>query len=255
MLDLADNPEVVHMPMLCQHCDNAPCETVCPVLATLHTSEGLNAQAYNRCIGTRYCANNCPYKVRRFNWFNYPTREMVDKFDMDLVTLALNPDIVKRSRGVMEKCSFCVQRIQEAKSNALRDSDRQSGEKRQPSNLDELTKAQAEGKHLQPKYVKDGEVKPACQQTCPSDAISFGDLNLMDSKVRKQYEDPRNYSALVEVGTQPAVSYMTKVRNADRGGGHAKDAAGAGHPKEAAGAANGDPGAEPKAQAAPPPGK
>ena len=255
LLDLADNPEVVHMPMLCQHCDNAPCETVCPVLATLHTSEGLNAQAYNRCIGTRYCANNCPYKVRRFNWFNYPTREMVDKFDMDLVTLALNPDIVKRSRGVMEKCSFCVQRIQEAKSNALRDSDRQSGEKRQPSNLDELTKAQAEGKHLQPKYVKDGEVKPACQQTCPSDAISFGDLNLMDSKVRKQYEDPRNYSALVEVGTQPAVSYMTKVRNADRGGGHAKDAAGAGHPKEAAGAANGDPGAEPKAQAAPPPGK
>ncbi|MBM4345214.1 MAG: 4Fe-4S dicluster domain-containing protein [Deltaproteobacteria bacterium] len=215
LLDLADNPEVVHMPMLCQHCDNAPCETVCPVLATMHTSEGLNAQAYNRCIGTRYCANNCPYKVRRFNWFNYPTREMVDKFDIDLVTLALNPDIVKRSRGVMEKCSFCVQRIQEAKSNALRDADRATGEKRQPSNLDELQKNEAAGgKPLQPKYVRDGEVKPACQQTCPSDAITFGDLNLMDSKVRKAYEDPRNYSSLVEVGTQPAVTYMTKVRHA-----------------------------------------
>ena len=215
LLDLADNPEVVHMPMLCQQCDNAPCETVCPVLATMHTSEGLNAQAYNRCIGTRYCANNCPYKVRRFNWFNYPTREMVDKFDMDLVTLALNPDIIKRSRGVMEKCSFCVQRIQEAKSNALRDVDRETGEKRQPSNLEELQKNEAVGgKPLQPKYVKDGEVKPACQQTCPSDAITFGDLNQMDSKVRKAYDDPRNYSSLVEIGTQPAVTYMTKVRNA-----------------------------------------
>ena len=216
LLGLADNPEVVHMPMLCQHCDNAPCETVCPVLATMHTSEGLNAQAYNRCIGTRYCANNCPYKVRRFNWFQYPTREMADKFDPDLVALALNPDLVKRSRGVMEKCSFCVQRIQEAKSAGVRDTDPTSGEHRQPHNLAEIEKAEAAGLKLQPKYIKDGEVTPACQQTCPSEAIVFGDLNQLDSKVRKAYDDPRNYSALVEVGTQPAVSYMTKVRNASR---------------------------------------
>jgi molybdopterin-containing oxidoreductase family iron-sulfur binding subunit len=185
LLDLADNPETVHMPMLCQHCDNAGCETVCPVLATVHTSEGLNAQVYNRCVGTRYCANNCAYKVRRFNWFNYPTREMADKFDLDLVTLALNPDVVKRSRGVMEKCSFCVQRIQETKSDVIR-----------------------EGRAL-----RDGDVVTACQQTCPADAIVFGNINEAGSAVRKAYEDPRNYSALVEVGTQPAVTYMTKVRN------------------------------------------
>jgi molybdopterin-containing oxidoreductase family iron-sulfur binding subunit len=208
------NPEVVHMPMLCQHCDNAPCETVCPVLATVHTSEGLNAQAYNRCIGTRYCANNCPYKVRRFNWFNYPTREMEDKFDMDLVALALNPDIVKRSRGVMEKCSFCVQRIQEAKSEALRPL--AEGGYNQPTNLAEVEKAEAGGKKLQPKYIRDGGVKPACMQTCPSEALVFGDINDPGSKVHKAYMDPRNYSALVEVGTQPAVSYMTKVRNSSR---------------------------------------
>ncbi len=214
LIDLAENPEVVHMPMLCQHCDNAPCETVCPVLATVHTSEGLNAQAYNRCIGTRYCANNCPYKVRRFNWFNYPTREMEDKFDMDLVALALNPDIVKRSRGVMEKCSFCVQRIQEAKSEALRPL--AEGGYNQPTNLAEVEKAEAGGKKLQPKYIRDGGVKPACMQTCPSEALVFGDINDPGSKVHKAYMDPRNYSALVEVGTQPAVSYMTKVRNSSR---------------------------------------
>jgi molybdopterin-containing oxidoreductase family iron-sulfur binding subunit len=215
LLALADNPEVVHMPMLCQQCDNAPCESVCPVLATLHTSEGLNAQAYNRCIGTRYCANNCPYKVRRFNWFNYPTREMEDKFDLDLVALALNPDITKRSRGVMEKCTFCVQRIQEAKSDALRP--RADGSQPEPTNLDEVKKAESEGKKVQPKYVVDGTVKPACAQSCPSEAIVFGDLNDLQSGVRKAYDDPRNYSALVEIGTQPAVTYMTKVRNADRG--------------------------------------
>lgn len=189
LLALAENPEVVHQPMLCQHCDNAPCETVCPVLATVHTSEGLNAQVYNRCIGTRYCANNCPYKVRRFNWFNYPTGDLEGRQDLDLVALALNPDINKRSRGVMEKCSFCVQRIQEAKSDAIRNG--QDG-------------------------LKDGDVQPACQQTCPAQAIVFGNMNEAGSAVRKAYDDPRNYSALVEVGTQPAVTYMTKVRNAAR---------------------------------------
>ena len=187
LLALSANPEVVHQPMLCQHCTNAPCETVCPVLATVHTSEGLNAQVYNRCIGTRYCANNCPYKVRRFNWFNYPTGDMVGKQDVDLVSLALNPDIVKRSRGVMEKCSFCVQRIQEAKSDAIRQG--------------------------QDTPLLDGAVQTACQQTCPADAITFGNLNEAAAAVAQAYEDPRNYSALVEIGTQPAVTYMTKVRN------------------------------------------
>jgi molybdopterin-containing oxidoreductase family iron-sulfur binding subunit len=215
LLALADNPEVVHMPMLCQHCDNAPCETVCPVLATVHTSEGLNAQAYNRCIGTRYCANNCPYKVRRFNWFNYPTGDMVGKQDVDLIALALNPDITKRSRGVMEKCSFCVQRIMEAKSEALRKTE-PDGSPRQPSNLAEVEAAEKEGKQLQAKYIRDGEVRTACQTTCPAEAIEFGDMNDPNSRVRKAYEDPRNYSCLVEVGTQPAVTYQTKVRNAVR---------------------------------------
>ena len=189
LLALADNPEVVHMPMLCQQCDNAPCETVCPVLATVHSSEGLNSQAYNRCIGTRYCANNCPYKVRRFNWFNYPTGDMEGKQDLDLVALALNPDINKRSRGVMEKCSFCVQRIQEAKSDGIRN-----------------------GKET----LSDGDFQTACQQTCPAQAIVFGNMNDANSAVKKAYDDPRNYSALVEIGTQPAVTYMTKVRNAAR---------------------------------------
>ncbi len=197
LLALAQNPEVVHMPMLCQHCDNAPCENVCPVLATVHTSEGLNAQAYNRCIGTRYCANNCPYKVRRFNWFNYPSAEMEGKLDVDLVALALNPDVVKRSRGVMEKCTFCVQRIADAKAEVVRG-------------------GRAMGEHG--KILKDGEVLTACQQSCPTQAIAFGDLNDEGSAVRKMYNDPRNYSALGEIGTQPAVTYMTKVRNSTRAG-------------------------------------
>ena len=195
LLALADNPEVVHMPMLCQHCDNAPCETVCPVLATVHSSEGLNTQAYNRCIGTRYCANNCPYKVRRFNWFNYPHGDMEGKQEKDLVALALNPDITRRSRGVMEKCTFCVQRIQEVKALASRE-----------GRVDINGNGQ---------ICKPDEVKTACEQSCPADAITFGDMNAA-SQAKKQYDDPRNYSALVEVGTQPAVTYMTKVRNYDR---------------------------------------
>jgi molybdopterin-containing oxidoreductase family iron-sulfur binding subunit len=186
----AVNPKVVFQPMLCQHCNHAPCENVCPVLATNHSNDGLNQMTYNRCVGTRYCANNCPYKVRRFNWFNYnanpdftfnPTQD-------DLGRMVLNPDVVVRSRGVMEKCSMCVQRIQEGKLDAKK----------------------AERK------LKDGEIKTACQQACPTNAIIFGDLNDEESAVTKlRKEDERNYFVLEEIGTKPTVSYLTKVRNCE----------------------------------------
>ncbi len=185
-LELAENPQVVFQPVMCQHCENAGCETVCPVLATVHTSEGLNAMAYNRCIGTRYCANNCAYKVRRFNWFQYPQGEMADNRDYKLAALALNPDVTIRSRGVMEKCSMCVQRIQLAKSEVIR-----------------------EGRDT----VRDGDVQTACQQTCPTDAIVFGNINDPKSAVTQASSDPRAYRMLEEVNTRPSVWYQTKVRN------------------------------------------
>lgn len=171
-------PEVVHMPMLCQHCDNAPCENVCPVLATVQSSDGLNQQVYNRCVGTRYCANNCPYKVRRFNWFTY-------KHEDEIENMVLNPDVTVRTRGVMEKCTMCVQRIQQGKLEAKRE--------RRP--------------------LLDGEIQTACQQTCPSDAIVFGDMNDKNSKIAQYLEDERKYNVLAELNVQPRVSYMTKVRN------------------------------------------
>jgi molybdopterin-containing oxidoreductase family iron-sulfur binding subunit len=170
--------DVAHQPMMCHHCDNAPCETVCPVLATAHSSEGLNQQVYNRCVGTRYCANNCPYKVRRFNWFEY-ARE--DK----LQNAALNPDITVRSRGVMEKCSLCVQRIQEAKIEAKR----------------------------RGKPVADGAIQLACQQSCPAKAIVFGDLNNPESEISKLVAGPRTYQVLSELNVRPAVHYLRLVRN------------------------------------------
>ncbi|MBI3845337.1 MAG: 4Fe-4S dicluster domain-containing protein [Planctomycetes bacterium] len=169
---------VLHQPVMCQHCDHAPCETVCPVLATTHSDEGLNQQVYNRCIGTRYCANNCPYKVRRFNWFEYRRERKRE----DLV---LNPDVTVRSRGVMEKCSLCVQRIQEAKAEATRLG--------QP--------------------LADGDIQVACQQSCPGSAIVFGDLNDPSSRVSKLNSNPRHYHVLEEMGFKPAVGYLTKVRN------------------------------------------
>jgi len=171
--------------MLCQHCERAPCETVCPVLATVHSAEGLNEQVYNRCVGTRYCANNCPYKVRRFNWFAYA-------HDDKLQNLALNPDVTVRSRGVMEKCTFCVQRLQEAKIAA-----RRRGEP-----------------------VQDGEVQTACQQSCPAQAIVFGDLNDPASRVARLREGPRHYHTLPELNIGPAVGYLKVVRNRreDEGG-------------------------------------
>jgi MoCo/4Fe-4S cofactor protein with predicted Tat translocation signal len=184
------NPKVVFQPMLCQHCNHAPCENVCPVLATNHSSDGLNQMTYNRCVGTRYCANNCPYKVRRFNWFNYNANPdfTFNPSQDDLGRMVLNPDVVVRSRGVMEKCSMCVQRIQGGKLEAKK----------------------AERK------LKDGEIKTACQQACPTNAIVFGDLNDDSSEVAMlRKEDERNYYVLEEIGTKPTLSYLTKVRNCE----------------------------------------
>ena len=173
-----DGVDVAFQPMLCHHCDNSPCEPVCPVLATVHSSEGLNQQVYNRCVGTRFCANNCPYKVRRFNWFDYAHNDQLEN-------LVLNPDVTVRSRGIMEKCSMCVQRIQEVKIEAKR-----KGVK-----------------------VTDGDIKMACQQSCPADAIIFGDLNDPDSEISKKVQDPRHYHVLGDLNIKPSVGYLTMVRN------------------------------------------
>ena len=183
-----DNPSTVHMPMMCQHCGHAPCETVCPVAATTHSDEGLNQMTYNRCIGTRYCANNCPFKVRRFNWFNYkayakftdvnPSQDVMGR-------MVLNPDVTVRSRGVMEKCSMCVQRIQAGKLDAK----------------------------MKGTPVPDGSIETACAEACPTNAIIFGDLNDLKSEAAAANEDKRTYHALAEIGIRPNVSYKVKVRN------------------------------------------
>lgn len=185
-LENMDDVSVIHQPMMCQHCDHAPCETVCPVLATVHSSEGLNQMAYNRCIGTRYCANNCPYKVRRFNWFNYWNDSRFDNYmSNEFTQLVLNPDVTSRSRGVMEKCSMCVQRIQAGKLQAK----------------------------LEKRTLKDGDIKVACQQTCPTNAIIFGDGNDPESEVSKALKSERTYYVLEEINVKPGVGYQTKVRN------------------------------------------
>lgn len=183
------NPEVFFQPVMCQHCDSAPCENVCPVEATQNSKEGLNEMAYNRCIGTRYCMNNCPYRVRRFNWFEYSNNKKFDfNMNSDLGKMVLNPDVVVRSRGVVEKCSFCVQRIQEAK-----------------------LKAKEENREL-----PDGEIMPACAQACPAKAIVFGDLSNNESMVSKAFADERNYFLLDEINTSPSVGYMTKIKRSDK---------------------------------------
>lgn len=175
--------EAVFQPVMCQHCDNAPCETVCPVLATVHSDEGLNDMVYNRCVGTRYCANNCPYKVRRFNWFNYA--KQIEK----PMHMALNPSVGVRTRGVMEKCTFCVHRIQDAKTVAR-------NEKRP---------------------LRDGDVKVACQTACPAGGIIFGDLNDPNSAVAKIFKtEERGYALLEEWHAAPSVRYLSKIRNNDK---------------------------------------
>jgi len=180
-----ENVKVVFQPLTCQHCSNAPCETVCPVNAISHSSEGLNQQVYNRCVGTRYCANNCPYKVRRFNWFKYFENDKFDYTMTDpLARMVLNPDVVVRSRGVMEKCSFCVQRIQAGK-----------------------LKAKTERRGL-----VDGDVKTACQQTCPANAIVFGDMNDPNSEISKLVVNKRGYGILTDLNVRPNITYMSKVR-------------------------------------------
>ncbi|CEJ68081.1 TAT-variant-translocated molybdopterin oxidoreductase [Chryseobacterium oranimense] len=182
----ADNPDVIFQPVMCQHCNHAPCETVCPVAATSHGKQGQNHMAYNRCIGTRYCANNCPYKVRRFNWFTY---NLNDKFDFnmnnDLGRMVLNPDVVVRTRGVMEKCSMCIQMTQNT-----------------------ILEAKKEGRK-----VKDGEFQTACSKACSTGSLTFGDMNDKDSSIREQYASNRRYYLLEEIGTKPNVFYHTKVRN------------------------------------------
>ncbi len=216
-----ENPNVVFQPMLCQHCDNAPCENVCPVAATNHSSEGVNQMIYNRCIGTRYCANNCPYKVRRFNWLDYTgadsfpdnQQEMVDGgymnaivMDMndDLTRMVLNPDVTVRARGVIEKCSFCVQRCQEGKLKAKKES--------RPLNSGENNMY---------------DVKAACQQACPTNAIVFGNANSAKSALTdvRKANPQRMFLSLEQLHVLPNVTYLAKVRNMEGGEGHHESAA------------------------------
>jgi len=219
-----DLKAVVFQPMLCQHCDNAPCENVCPVAATTHSSEGMNQMAYNRCIGTRYCANNCPYKVRRFNWADYTGAtsfgkggapsgvgqldEVVHQMQDDLTRMVLNPDVVVRSRGVMEKCTFCVQRTQEGKLKAK----------------------------LQNRELKAEDVQTACAQACPTSAIMFSNVSDPQSTVTqiRKNNPGRLFYVIEQIHTLPNVSYLAKVRNTDEvtevvdeheGGGHAAQSA------------------------------
>jgi len=174
-----DDPGVVTQPVACMHCEKAPCEYVCPVNATVHSDEGLNEMVYNRCVGTRYCSNNCPYKVRRFNYLHYTDHKPRTE------RMAMNPDVTVRARGVMEKCTYCVQRIERARIQA----------------------------QIDHRKINESELRTACQQACPAQAIQFGSLNDPNSTVSKQHRDPRRYDLLHELGTQPRTAYLARVKN------------------------------------------
>jgi molybdopterin-containing oxidoreductase family iron-sulfur binding subunit len=174
-----DNPSVLHQPLLCMHCEKAPCEVVCPVAATVHNDEGLNTMVYNRCVGTRYCSNNCPYKVRRFNFLEYsPSADSSE-------AQRQNPNVTVRRRGVMEKCTYCVQRINEVRIAA----------------------------ELQDRNIRDGEILTACQQVCPAEAITFGNIQDPQSRVARRKREPVNYGLLSELNTYPRTTYLARIRN------------------------------------------
>jgi len=174
-----DTPETYFEPVPCMHCENAPCEGVCPVAATVHSPEGLNEMIYNRCVGTRYCSNNCPYKVRRFNF------KLFSDYTTESLMSLRNPNVTVRSRGVMEKCSYCVQRIQSAKIESEK----------------------------QDRSVRDGEIVTACEAVCPAQAIVFGNINDKNSRVAKLKASTRDYSLLAELNTRPRTTYQARLRN------------------------------------------
>jgi molybdopterin-containing oxidoreductase family iron-sulfur binding subunit len=220
----ADSAEIRHQPVTCVQCENAPCEQVCPVAATVHDSDGLNGMIYNRCIGTRYCSNNCPYKVRRFNWFynhhgprhprslasdaspEFPLKPVHEKLT-PIEMMVFNPEVTVRSRGVMEKCSFCLQRISAAR---IKLRNQQVSDRHTADMLNDQARVPAIDEH--PK-LPDGMVQTACQQACPTDAIIFGDLNIKGSRVEMLTASPRSYRMLEELGVKPRLSYLARVSN------------------------------------------